>query len=174
MARVAYNEPWIVQKVLDAGAYGVICPMLSSEEDRRKFVAACRYPPLVCAASGPRAALRGRDYLATRLRRYSKPSCLRPSQNTSIESPEHRCSPEAPLLLQGCRKAEFTSRALRALVAMEKRAACSERRPMFLLWIRPCTALPKAFCSAKHLNAYPRFTSKSSTIPVSIWRVPRT
>lgn len=65
MARVAYNEPWMVQKVLDAGAYGVICPMISTVADCCKFVAASRYPPLGERSFGPARGLLfgGRDYL---------------------------------------------------------------------------------------------------------------
>lgn len=46
LVRVADNDPAQIMRVLDAGAYGVICPMISSAEQARRFVAACRYPPL--------------------------------------------------------------------------------------------------------------------------------
>merc|ERR1712157_58030 len=32
IARVPWNEPSIIMKVLDAGAYGVICPMISTRK----------------------------------------------------------------------------------------------------------------------------------------------
>ena len=64
MARIAANEPWMAQKVLDAGAYGVICPMISTAEECRRFVAACRYPPLGERSFGPARGLLfgGSDY----------------------------------------------------------------------------------------------------------------
>jgi len=47
-------------KALDAGAYGVICPMVNSRAECEKFVGACRYAPAGYRSSGPiRAALYG-------------------------------------------------------------------------------------------------------------------
>jgi 4-hydroxy-2-oxoheptanedioate aldolase len=60
MVRVPWNEPGIVGKVLDAGAYGVICPMINTRAEAEAFVAACRYPPLGKRSNGPiRAGLYG-------------------------------------------------------------------------------------------------------------------
>src|SRR5690625_5009825 len=66
MVRVPWLEPGILMKVLDAGAYGVICPMISTREDAERLVAACRYPPQGGRSSGPiRATLYGgADYPA--------------------------------------------------------------------------------------------------------------
>ena len=44
LARVPWNEPGIVMKLLDAGAEGIICPMISTPEEAKAFVGACRYP----------------------------------------------------------------------------------------------------------------------------------
>jgi len=43
--RVPWNEPSVIMRVLDAGAYGVICPMINNRDDAERFVGACRYPP---------------------------------------------------------------------------------------------------------------------------------
>lgn len=60
LARVPWNEPGIVMKLLDAGAYGLICPMINSGADAEAFVGACRYPPLGSRSIGPvRAVLYG-------------------------------------------------------------------------------------------------------------------
>lgn len=60
MARVPWNEPGILMKVLDAGAYGVICPMIDTAADAERLVAATRYPPLGRRSFGPiRANLYG-------------------------------------------------------------------------------------------------------------------
>jgi 4-hydroxy-2-oxoheptanedioate aldolase len=60
MVRVPWNEPGIIGKVLDAGAYGVICPMINTRAEAEAFVAACRYPPQGKRSNGPiRAGLYG-------------------------------------------------------------------------------------------------------------------
>ncbi|MBS0404800.1 MAG: 2,4-dihydroxyhept-2-ene-1,7-dioic acid aldolase [Proteobacteria bacterium] len=64
VVRVPWNEPGILGKVLDAGAYAVICPMVNTRADAEQLVAATRYPPLGSRSMGPiRAALyAGADY----------------------------------------------------------------------------------------------------------------
>ena len=58
--RVPWNEPSIIMKYLDAGAYGIIVPMIETREDAEKAVWAMRYPPMGMRSSGPyRAALYG-------------------------------------------------------------------------------------------------------------------
>lgn len=60
MVRVPWNEPGVLQKVLDAGAYGVICPMINSRAEAEAFVSACRYPPMGSRSFGPiRATIYG-------------------------------------------------------------------------------------------------------------------
>ncbi len=60
MARVPWNDPAHVMKALDAGAYGIICPMVNNREEAEKFVGACRYAPRGYRSSGPiRATLYG-------------------------------------------------------------------------------------------------------------------
>ena len=44
MARVNWNEPGQIMKILDAGCYGIICPMVSNRKEAEKFVQACLYP----------------------------------------------------------------------------------------------------------------------------------
>jgi 4-hydroxy-2-oxoheptanedioate aldolase len=53
LVRVPWLEPGIIMKVLDAGAYGVICPMINSAEEAARFVACCRYPPAGIRSCGP-------------------------------------------------------------------------------------------------------------------------
>lgn len=64
--RVPWNEPGIIMKALDAGAYGVIIPMVDSRVAAEAAAAACRYAPRGVRSYGPvRAALyAGRDYFA--------------------------------------------------------------------------------------------------------------
>jgi 4-hydroxy-2-oxoheptanedioate aldolase len=66
IVRVPWNEPYEIMKALDAGAYGVIVPMVNDREEAQRAVAACRYPPDGMRSFGPlRAALYGgRGYAA--------------------------------------------------------------------------------------------------------------
>ena len=66
LVRVPWNEPYEIMKVLDAGAYGVIVPMVNNRAEAERAVAACRYPPEGNRSFGPiRAALYGgRGYAA--------------------------------------------------------------------------------------------------------------
>ena len=57
MVRVPWNEPGIIMKLLDAGALGVICPMINNKEDAIKFVGATKYSPDGFRSSGPTRAL---------------------------------------------------------------------------------------------------------------------
>jgi 4-hydroxy-2-oxoheptanedioate aldolase len=60
MARVPWNEPGIIGKVLDAGACGVICPMVNTAHEAAALVAAMRYPPQGQRSNGPiRAGMYG-------------------------------------------------------------------------------------------------------------------
>ena len=51
--RVPWNEPYEIMKVLDAGAYGVIVPMVNNREEAERVVSACRYPPDGMRSYGP-------------------------------------------------------------------------------------------------------------------------
>ncbi|MFG1926060.1 HpcH/HpaI aldolase/citrate lyase family protein [Cryptosporangium sp. NPDC048952] len=64
-ARCPSHDPAIIGKLLDAGAYGIICPGVDSVEDAAAFVAACRYPPVGRRSFGPARALLygGADYV---------------------------------------------------------------------------------------------------------------
>ena len=53
MARVNWNEPGQIMKILDAGSYGIICPMVSNKKEAENFVKACMYPPNGYRSYGP-------------------------------------------------------------------------------------------------------------------------
>ena len=57
MVRVPWNEPGIIMKALDAGALGIICPMINTPEDATSFVGATKYAPLGYRSSGPTRAM---------------------------------------------------------------------------------------------------------------------
>ena len=66
IVRVPWLEPGIIMKSLDAGAYGLICPMVNTREDAQKFVAWTNYAPKGTRSFGPIRALLygGADYAA--------------------------------------------------------------------------------------------------------------
>src|SRR5271165_1729316 len=66
IVRVAGNNPAEIMKALDAGAMGVIVPLVNNRAEAAAAVAACRYPPEGGRSFGPiRAALYGgRNYAA--------------------------------------------------------------------------------------------------------------
>ena len=45
LVRVGRNDELIIKRVMDSGADGVIVPMVNSEEDAKRAVAAVKYPP---------------------------------------------------------------------------------------------------------------------------------
>jgi 4-hydroxy-2-oxoheptanedioate aldolase len=58
LARVPWLDPGAVMRVLDAGAYGVICPMIETAEEAERLVSFVRYPPIGTRSFGPlRAAV---------------------------------------------------------------------------------------------------------------------
>ena len=66
LVRVPWNDQAIIMKMLDAGAYGVIVPMVNTRADAEAAVAACRYPPQGIRSFGPIRAVyyAGFDYFA--------------------------------------------------------------------------------------------------------------
>src|ERR1700680_468213 len=66
LVRVPWNDPAYIQKALDAGAYGIICPMINNRAEAEKFVSSMRYAPAGSRSSGPiRASVYGgADYHA--------------------------------------------------------------------------------------------------------------
>ncbi|MFQ5381618.1 MAG: HpcH/HpaI aldolase/citrate lyase family protein [Dehalococcoidia bacterium] len=64
--RVPWNEPGIIGRMLDAGAMGVVIPMVNSVEEAERAVGACRYAPSGYRSFGPVRAgfYAGADYFA--------------------------------------------------------------------------------------------------------------
>ena len=63
MARVPWNDPVWIMKFLDAGAMGIICPMINTAEQAAEFVSYLRYPPLGQRSWGPTRVIIGQpDY----------------------------------------------------------------------------------------------------------------
>ena len=66
-ARVPWNDHVWIKRVLDAGAYGVVVPMVRTREEAERAVAACLYPP-----AGIRSIGSGRKPLCL----PHEPSCI--------------------------------------------------------------------------------------------------
>jgi len=45
LVRVGVNDPTVIKRVMDAGAHGVIVPMVNSKKDAEKVVSSVYYPP---------------------------------------------------------------------------------------------------------------------------------
>ena len=66
IVRTPWNEPGIIGRVLDAGALGVLVPMIQTQADAKRAADACLYPPAGRRSFGPmRVGLRdGPGYAA--------------------------------------------------------------------------------------------------------------
>lgn len=53
ITRVLSSDPYEIMKSLDAGAWGVIVPLVNSAEEAARAVSACRYPPDGVRSYGP-------------------------------------------------------------------------------------------------------------------------
>jgi 4-hydroxy-2-oxoheptanedioate aldolase len=53
LARLVWNEPWLIMRALDLGAAGVILPLIDNAAEARKAVESCRYPPVGQRSYGP-------------------------------------------------------------------------------------------------------------------------
>ena len=64
LVRISENQFFEANKMLDAGAYGIICPMIDDVASAERFVSACRYPPRGRRSFGPTRGLLygGPDY----------------------------------------------------------------------------------------------------------------
>lgn len=67
IVRVIANDAGEIGRALDAGAHGVIVPLVNTAEEAARAAAACRYPPTGRRSCGPLrgAMLEGAAYLAT-------------------------------------------------------------------------------------------------------------
>ncbi|MEW5691881.1 MAG: aldolase/citrate lyase family protein [Candidatus Hydrogenedentota bacterium] len=68
LVRVGANDPLIIKRVMDAGAYGVIVPMVNNRDDAEKAVKSVKYPPIGTRGVG---LYRAQGY-GTRFTEYAK------------------------------------------------------------------------------------------------------
>jgi 4-hydroxy-2-oxoheptanedioate aldolase len=67
IVRVAENDAGLIGRALDAGAQGIMCPLINNVEDAEAFVKAVKYPPRGLRSWGPYRARLGHegDYFTT-------------------------------------------------------------------------------------------------------------
>jgi len=53
LARVGANDALLIGRALDAGAFGVVVPLVNTAEEAARAVSACRYPPDGTRSFGP-------------------------------------------------------------------------------------------------------------------------
>jgi len=86
LARVNWNEPGAIMRLLDGGAYGIICPMINTAAECRSFVGACRYPPEGYRSYGP---TRARVYAGSDYDLYANRELLTIAMVETKEAVEH-------------------------------------------------------------------------------------
>jgi len=63
LVRVGHNQPNLIKRVMDAGAHGVIVPMVNNREQAEQAVCSVKYPPMGFRGVGlARAQKYGRDF----------------------------------------------------------------------------------------------------------------
>lgn len=56
IVRAPWNDQVRIKQILDAGAEGIVSPMVKTVAEAKAFVSACRYPPVGTRGFGPRRA----------------------------------------------------------------------------------------------------------------------
>jgi 2-keto-3-deoxy-L-rhamnonate aldolase RhmA len=96
LARVPWNDPALLMKILDAGVYGVICPMINTKAQAEALVAACKYAPRGYRSWGP---------VRASIKQIGRPVGLPTSQLASAAQPASclgRSLPRAASIHFGC------------------------------------------------------------------------
>ena len=63
LARVPEGNHFLIKRVLDAGAFGIVAPMVNTVEQAREIIAATKYPPLGNRSLG--GGMHGLNFAAT-------------------------------------------------------------------------------------------------------------
>lgn len=63
--RTGWNDPYLITQALDAGAQGIVCPMINTADEARILVEATKYPPLGSRSFGAYRAqlIHGPEYI---------------------------------------------------------------------------------------------------------------
>lgn len=85
LVRVPGHEPSMIQRVLDAGADGVMCPIVNNRAEAERFIDSVRYPPLGKRSNGAYRADEG----PTEFVRSSNEKLLAAVQIETVEALEN-------------------------------------------------------------------------------------
>src|SRR5581483_2127590 len=89
MVRIPWNSPENFKRVLDAGAWGVVVPMVNSRAEAEQAAAAMRYPPLGTRSVGGGRHARGFETTADQYFRQANEELLLVVQIEHIQGVEH-------------------------------------------------------------------------------------
>jgi len=89
MVRIPWNEPIEFKRVLDAGAWGVVVPMVNSREEAERAVEASRYYPLGARSVGGGRHALSWDTTAAEYYRHANDEVLLVLQIEHIDGVEH-------------------------------------------------------------------------------------
>ena len=81
MVRIPWNRPEHFKRVLDAGAWGVVVPMVNSRAQPEQAVAAMRYPPAGNRSVGGGGFARGFDTTADTYNQHAGDKLLSVAQS---------------------------------------------------------------------------------------------
>jgi 4-hydroxy-2-oxoheptanedioate aldolase len=86
IVRVPWLDPGALMKALDAGAYGVICPMVNTREDAQKLVAWTSYAPRGTRSFGP---IRATLYAGTDYAQHANDTIVRFAMIETVQALDH-------------------------------------------------------------------------------------
>ncbi len=89
LVRTPRNDPAWIKPILDAGADGIIAPMIRSADDVKRLVDACLFPPQGTRGFGPRRANQFGGYPATEFIERANASILPIPQLEHIDAIKH-------------------------------------------------------------------------------------
>jgi 2-dehydro-3-deoxyglucarate aldolase len=88
LVRIGENSPYLIKRVMDTGAHGVIVPMVNTKEDAMRAVKAVKYPPMGTRGVGlARAQGYGMDF--DRYRAWINPNSIIIAQIEHIQAIEN-------------------------------------------------------------------------------------
>jgi 4-hydroxy-2-oxoheptanedioate aldolase len=127
LVRVPSNDPGLVGRVLDAGAIGVVVPMVNTPAAAEAAVRACRYPPLGTRSWGPARAALGRPEYGPELAN-DETICV-----VMLENPEAAAQADAILSVPGVDAVYIGPWDLSLTVTGEKPSPGSSERELELI-----------------------------------------
>ena len=159
IVRVPWNEPGIIGRVLDAGALGVIIPMVNSPEEARRAVDACRYAPTGARSFGPLIA--GGALRRRILGGGERPGCVHPDDRDPPGGRAHRRHPRGAGHRRGLHRPRRPVDHLRA-AARARQPGRAVRRARSPRWSRRASDTASCRASTQQRRSRPSATAAGS------------